>query len=215
MLVKGVEWRAPNFKLAPAIAESLDSQGAQSQIPPKVLLINDIRTHFKCSIQEIGTLEMQNALTELSSNGTLKPEHKHLERKGLTHIPHMPRNFQVKWVRYVLSRVHNGQLCLEQPILITKKMIHRITGFPMLNKAKATKTLGREELQRLTLAEWDGRGLKISNVTDLELRFGIYIIAYKIYSSSRLNNVSCEAVDLAYKVVKKNLDYDLSDVLLK
>ena len=30
MLVKGVEWRAPNFKLAPAIAESLDSQGAQS-----------------------------------------------------------------------------------------------------------------------------------------------------------------------------------------
>ena len=28
MLVKGVEWRAPNFKLAPAIAESLDSQGA-------------------------------------------------------------------------------------------------------------------------------------------------------------------------------------------
>ena len=58
MLVKGVEWRAPNFKLAPTIVESLDSQGAQSQIPPKVLLINDIRTHFKCSIQEIGTLEM-------------------------------------------------------------------------------------------------------------------------------------------------------------
>ena len=75
MLVKGVEWRAPNFKLVLAIAEALDSQGAQSQIPPKVLLINDIRTHFKCSIQEIGTLEMQNALAELSSNGTLKPEH--------------------------------------------------------------------------------------------------------------------------------------------
>ena len=92
----------------------------------------------------------------------------------------MPRNFQVKWVRYILSRVHNGQLWLEQPILITKKMIHRITGLPMLNKAKATKTLGREELQKLTLAEWDGRGLKISNVIDLELRFGIYIIAYKI-----------------------------------
>ena len=89
----------------------------------------------------------------MSVNGTLKPEHRHLEKKGLTHIPHMPRNFQVKWVRYVLSRVHNGQLWLEQPILITKKMIHRITSLPMLNKAKATKTLGREELQRLTLAE--------------------------------------------------------------
>ena len=99
--------------------------------------------------------------------------------------------------------------------MITKKMIHRITGLHMLSKAKATKTLGQDELQRQTLAEWDGRGLKINNVTDLELRFGIYIIAYKIYSSSRLNSVSCEAVDLAYKVVKKNLDYDLSDVRLK
>ena len=50
MLVKGVEWKAPNFKLVPTIAESLDPHGAQSQIPPKVLLINDIRTHFKCTI---------------------------------------------------------------------------------------------------------------------------------------------------------------------
>ena len=77
ILVKGVEWKAPNFKLIPTIAKSLDSQGAQSQIPPKVLLVNDIRTHFKCTIQEIGTLEMQNALAEMSVNGTLKSEHKH------------------------------------------------------------------------------------------------------------------------------------------
>ena len=47
MLVKDVEWKAPNFKLVPVVAESLDSHGAQSQIPPKVLLINDIRTNFK------------------------------------------------------------------------------------------------------------------------------------------------------------------------
>ena len=158
---------------------------------------------------------MENSLGQLCVDEVLKPEHKHLERKGLTHISHLPRNFQVKWVRYVLSRVHNGQLWLEQPVLITKKMIHKITGLPMLSKAKATKTLGRDELQKKTLAEWDGRGLKINNVIDLELRFGIYIIAYKIYSSSQLNSVSCEVVDLAYKVVKKNLDYDLSEVLLK
>ena len=62
MLVRGVEWNAPDFKLTPAIAESLDPSGAQSQIPPKVLLINDIRTHFKCVIQEIGNLQMDDAL---------------------------------------------------------------------------------------------------------------------------------------------------------
>ncbi|GLJ42996.1 hypothetical protein SUGI_0892420 [Cryptomeria japonica] len=36
MLVKGVEWTEPNFKLVPAIAESLDPSGAQSRIPSKV-----------------------------------------------------------------------------------------------------------------------------------------------------------------------------------
>ena len=108
MLVKGVEWKAPNFKIVPAIAESLDPHGVQSQIPPKVLLINDIRTHFKCIVQEIGTLEMDNALVEMCVDGALKLEHKHLETKGLTHIPHLPHNFQVKWIRYILIQFHNG-----------------------------------------------------------------------------------------------------------
>ncbi|GLJ59813.1 hypothetical protein SUGI_1524060 [Cryptomeria japonica] len=35
MLVKGVKWTAPNFKLVPAITESLDPSGAQSRIPSK------------------------------------------------------------------------------------------------------------------------------------------------------------------------------------
>ena len=56
MLVKGVEWKALNFKLVPTITESLDPNRAQLHIPQKVLLINDIRTHFKCVVQEIGTL---------------------------------------------------------------------------------------------------------------------------------------------------------------
>ena len=102
MLVKGVEWKAPNFKIVPGIAQSLDPLDAQLQIPPKVLLINDIRTHFRCTIQEIGMLEMDNSLTEMCVDGVLKPEFKHLETKGLTHIPHLPQNFQIKWVRYIL-----------------------------------------------------------------------------------------------------------------
>ena len=57
--------------------------------------------------------------------------------------------------------------------------------------------------------------MKISSVTDVELKFGIHVIAHKIYSSSRLNSVSCEVVDLDYNVVKKNLEYDLADLMLK
>ena len=93
-------------------------------------------------------------------------------------------------------------------------MINKITGLPMLSKAKTTKTLGWEELQKLTLVEWDSRGLKVSTVTDAKLRFGIHVIAHKIYSSSRPNSVPCEAVDLAFKIVKKNVEFDLSELLL-
>ena len=131
-----------DFKLVPKIAETLNPSGSQLHIPPKVLLINDIRTHFKCSIQEIGTPEMDVALGELCVNGVLKLDHKHLEDKGLTHITHLPQKFQIKWIRYILSRVHDGKIWIEKPIEITKKMIHHITGLPMLAKVKTTKTLG-------------------------------------------------------------------------
>ena len=133
---------------------------------------------------------MDDVLEKLFVNRVLKLEQYYLKTKGLTHIPHMPHEFQVKCIRFIISRVHNGQLWLEQPILITKKMIHQITSLPMLAKAKMTKTLGWDELEKKTLAEWDGRGMKISSVTDMELKFVIHIIAHKIYSSSRLNNVS-------------------------
>ena len=38
---------------------------------------------------------MDDALGELCVNGILKLKHKHSEDKGLTHIPHMPRGFQI------------------------------------------------------------------------------------------------------------------------
>ena len=108
MLVHGVEWKAPNFKLTPIVVETLDLSGVQSQIHPKVLLINDICSHFKCVIQDIGTLEMDECLKELCIDGVLKPEHQHLKDKCLTYIPHMPQKFQVKWIRFILSQLHNG-----------------------------------------------------------------------------------------------------------
>ena len=65
-----------------------------------------------------------------------------------------------------------------------------------------------------TLVECDGRGMKISEIIDMELKFGIHVIAHKIYSSSRLNSVSCEVVDLAFKVVKNNMSFDLAELML-
>ena len=74
-------------------------------------------------------------------------------------------------------------MCLEHPILITKKMPHRITRSPMLNKVKTTETLGWVELTKWTLTKWDGRGMKLSGIIDMELKFGIHVISHKIYNS--------------------------------
>ena len=108
MLVHGMEWKALYFKLCPTIVESLDPIRAQLRIPSKVLLINDICSYFHYTIQEIGILEMDETLKSLSVNGVLKPEDQHLEVKGLTHITHMLQNFYVKWIRFILSQVHDG-----------------------------------------------------------------------------------------------------------
>ena len=94
-------------------------------------------------------------------------------------------------------------------------MIHKVIGLPMLRKAKTTKILGWVDQVKKTPIEWDGREMNINGVIDMEIKFEIHVIAYKIYSSSRPSNVCYEVVDLAYKIVKKNLDYDLSYVLLK
>ena len=55
--------------------------------------MHNIHLYYHHSIQELGTHEIHEALNELSVNDTLKPMHRHLKEKGLTHISHMPRDF--------------------------------------------------------------------------------------------------------------------------
>ena len=86
-----------------AIAEEKDPKGAHSEIPPKVLLIHDVRSFYHYSIQEFGNFELDQAFSVFCENGALEPKHKHLEVNGLTHILYMPRNIQVKWIKFVLS----------------------------------------------------------------------------------------------------------------
>lgn len=74
------------------------------------------------------------------------------------------------------------------------------------------KTLGQVKLAKRTLTKWDGKGMKLNRVTDMEIKLGIHVIVHKIYNSSRLNNVSYKAIDLSYKVVKNNLSFDLTEL---
>ena len=84
----------------------------------------------------------------------------------------------------------------------------------MSAREKITKTLGWVELAKKTFTEWDDKGMKLNGIIDMEIKFKIHVIPHKIYSSNRLNNVLFEVVDLAYKVVKNNLSFDLVELQL-
>ena len=84
-----------------------------------------------------------------------------------------------------------------------------------MTKAKIQKSLGQAKLEKRTLEKWNEKGTKISDITNIELQFAIHIIAHKIQTSSKLNTMLCEEVDLAYKVVKNNLYLDLGKIQLK
>ena len=84
-----------------------------------------------------------------------------------------------------------------------------MTGLLTLDRPKVTKNLPQAELTKKARAEWDGRGMKLNGVTNMEIKFSIHVIAHKMYKSSQQNSVPCEAMDPDYKVVNKNLSFDL------
>lgn len=75
--------------------------------------------------------------------------------------------------------------------------------------------ISKKELISLIRVESDYLGLKLNNITDVELNFAIRVIGYYFFQSARENSVPCAAVDLAYKIVKKGMKVDLCEVLLK
>ena len=94
-------------------------------------------------------------------------------------------------------------------------MVHRVTGFPTLDQPKTLRSDKRETIEKNTGAKWNNRGMTIDTITKSLLDFFVRIISHKFYQSSRLNSVPCMAVDVAYKIVKKDHTYDLADLILQ
>lgn len=96
MLVRNTVCEAPKFKLHPIVAEKSDELGAHSMIPPKVMLIHNIRSFYHYPVQDLKTFEMNEKYSVMCENDDLKPKPKYLEAKGLTHLGFLPKKFQVK-----------------------------------------------------------------------------------------------------------------------
>ena len=55
----------------------------------------------------------------------------------------------------------------------------------------------------------------IDTITNPLISFVVRIIAHKFYQLRRLNSVPCIALDVGYKIVKKDNTYDLTELQLQ
>ena len=73
----------------------------------------------------------------------------------------------------------------------------------------------KETIEKNTGAKWNNRGITIDTITNPLLNFAVRIMSHKFYQSSRLNSVPYIAVDVTYKLVKKDHTYDLAELMLQ
>lgn len=124
-----------------------DMSGALSMIPPQVLMIQDIRCCYTCKVKSIGDMEIRELYGKLCENGVLK-EYKVVKRKVLTRALDFPNIFKIEWIKIVLSRIHDNYVWLEDgPIKITKRIIHRLTRYPTLDKPKTMRSEQKRKLR--------------------------------------------------------------------
>ena len=111
----------------------------------------------------------------------------------------------------MLSRIHDGSLWLEDgPVKISKRIVHRVIGYPTLDQPKTLRSDSKEAIEKNTRSKWNKRGMTIDTIKDPLIDFIVRVISHKFYQSSRLNNVPCIAIDVGYNLVKKYHTYDLA-----
>ena len=89
-LISNEACEPPKFRAIPEIAYKADPNGALSQIPANVLMINDVRDCYTYKIGEVGNFELKEAYGKLYENGIPKDEIKIAKIKGLTHALGFP-----------------------------------------------------------------------------------------------------------------------------
>ena len=93
--------------------------------------------------------------------------------------------------------------------------MHRVIGYPTLDLLETLRSDSKEVIEKNTRVKWNKCGMNIDTIQDPLIKFSVRFIFHKFYQSSRLNNVPCIAIDVAYKLVKKDHTYNLAEVMLQ
>ena len=67
----------------------------------------------------------------------------------LTHALHFPHGFKIEWIKIVLSHIHDIKIWLVNgPIRIRKSNMHRVSGYPTLDRPKSMQIDGKEVIEK-------------------------------------------------------------------
>ena len=67
---------------------------------------------------------------------------------------------------------------------ITKRIVHRVTSFPTLERPQAIKSDAKEVIKKNTGTQWNKRGMTIDTSTKPLIDFVVRVIAHKFYQSN-------------------------------
>ena len=65
--------------------------------------------------------------------------------------PRFSNVFKTEWIKIVFSQIHDSSLLMDNgPIMITKRIIHRVIGYPTLDQPKTLRSDSKEVIEKNT-----------------------------------------------------------------
>lgn len=134
---------------------------------------------------------------------------KEIKDLGLTDILYIPE-FKDKMIRYVLRRVHNEFIWLDIPYMIMKEAIQDVTGLPRVGQ-ELSKKISNTKVKKLIGVTSDSRSMRVSTITNSNIKFTSMIIGYKVTQSNHLNSIANSCIHVAHQMLRNNVKYDLCE----
>lgn len=135
----------------------------------------------------------------MGENLKVKLEFKALEENKFVQVVRFPVFYENEWVWYVLSRIHDKFMWLNQSCKITKDVIQVVTsrcssgGFPLL------RSVMNQMVTDATGSRFDKRAITINDIAEPDVKFSSMVVGYKVYHSNKENSVSETPIYVAYQ----------------
>lgn len=183
-----------------------------SHVLEGVVYVEDAKAYIHYHIEDLGTSKIKGKSELIGESGKIKLTYQHIEELGFTDILDI-LEFEDEITRYVLSRVHGEFIWLDRSYKITKEDIQAITGFSSVGQ-HLDKKVSNNFTRKITDTTSDKRSMKVSTITNIDIKFGSMIIGYKVTQSNQLNFVSSSCILAAYKMIRDNVKLDLCGWIL-